>query len=280
MTIETTSVEVNQENWTRKKRRMTLPAGSAAFVELDGAEPAFVLVHGFSDTSRSYSLLAPHLAGRRMVIPDIRNHGASFGHEPTGLTDYAADLLALSEALNLQRPILVGHSLGGMIAIQACFERPAFFGGLVVLASSLMPKIGNRHPMATGVSNLCDPICPSDPFYEYWHHCKHGVPASFLGKVAAEASEMPASRWRTIMDMIRRVDLRGQTSRLRDIETLVINGSEDELFDAGDRAVFASALPWAKFQEIDGCGHNLHWEEPARVAAIVSAQFPPSQTLR
>jgi pimeloyl-ACP methyl ester carboxylesterase len=134
--------------------------------------------------------------------------------------------------------------------------------------------------MVAGVSNLSDPIRPSDPFYEYWHHCKRGVPAPFLEKIAEEASEMPASRWRAILEMIRRIDLRGQTSRLRDIETLIINGSDDELFDAGDREMFAAALPWARLLEIDGCGHNLHWEEPARVAAIVSARFPTNQPPR
>lgn len=274
MTFAARPTQLHQDGWTARKRQVAIPGGSAAFVEVDGAEPAFVLVHGFTDTSRSYSLLAPHMAGRRLLIPDLRGHGTSFGSEPSDLSDYAADLFALCGSLDLQRPIIVGHSLGGIIAIQACLEQPTFFGGLAVLASSLKPKIGDDHPITTGVSNLSDPIRPDDPFYAYWHHCGHAVPASFLRKVAEEASKMPASRWRAILDMIRRIDLREQAPRLASVDTLLVSGSEDQLFDACDQTMFASALPHAERLELSGYGHNLHWEEPASVAAAILARFP------
>jgi pimeloyl-ACP methyl ester carboxylesterase len=212
--------------------------------------------------------------GRTTVAdPDRRGHGASFGSEPSDLSDYAADLFALRKAFDLQRPIIVGHSLGGMIAIQACLEQSTFFEGLAVLASSPKPKIGDHRPIMTGVSNLSDPIRPDDPLYACWHHCRHNVPVSFLKTVAEEASKMPANRWPAILGMIRRIDLREQAPRLAYIEMLIIGGS------GASCSILAIARYWrpryflAEFLELDGRAHNLHWGEPARVAASIFWYF-------
>jgi pimeloyl-ACP methyl ester carboxylesterase len=269
---------IDQDAWIGLKRLQPLGNGSTAFVDLDGVGPALVLVHGFTDTSRSYSLLAPHLAGRRLLIPDLRGHGLSAGADADGLADYAADLIALIEARGLHRPILVGHSLGGMAAIQACFERPDLFSGLVVVASSPRPEIGADHPIAAGVAALRDPIQPSDPFYAYWHDCRSGVPAPFLEKVAEEASMMPAYRWRSILDMVRGIDLRA-TASLVDVRALIVNGADDPLFGPEHRAALAAALPHATVADLPGCGHNPHWEEPAAVAEAIGRHFPASANL-
>ncbi|WP_379063797.1 alpha/beta fold hydrolase [Mesorhizobium sp. UC22_110] len=263
------STSVEQDSWAGRKRQLPLQDGTVAFVEEAGIEPAVVLVHGFTDTSRSFSLLMPHLAGHRLLIPDLRNHGGSFGAEPDGLGCFASDLIALVMAKDLHRPVLVGHSLGAMVAIEACAAAPGLFGALVLIGCSLRPRIGDGHPVTAGLKALRDPIHPTDPFFDYWHHCREDVPKAFLEKTAQEASKMPAARWRSMLELIRRVDLTSRVHARGGIETVLVNGVQDTLFGSRDRAALVSALPEATVVDLPLTGHNPHWEEPSRVAAAI-----------
>jgi pimeloyl-ACP methyl ester carboxylesterase len=262
-----------QQAWAGRKRMVDVGGLGMAYVEIAGSEPTLLLVHGFTDTSRSFSLLAPHLAGRRLVIPDLRGHGASqagtSGFRPA---DFAADIAGLIRELRLERPVLVGHSLGAMIAIETAARHIGLMGGLVLLAGTLKPDIPCDHPMAVGVRALRDPISPADPFYAYWHACRPGVPQAFLVSMARDASAMPAARWRSILEQLRCADLTSTARTLRQ-QTLVIGGASDPLFGEAHQQALLRALPDAGFVRIEDCGHNPHWEDPAPVAAAIACTF-------
>ncbi|TIW91432.1 MAG: alpha/beta hydrolase, partial [Mesorhizobium sp.] len=101
-------VIAEQDAWAGRKRFVTVGDVDIAYVEISGAEPALLLVHGFTDTSRSFSLLAPYLAGRRLVMPDLRGHGASQAGKSCGIADFADDIAGLIQCLRLDRPVVVG----------------------------------------------------------------------------------------------------------------------------------------------------------------------------
>ncbi|WP_245493498.1 MULTISPECIES: alpha/beta hydrolase [unclassified Mesorhizobium] len=258
-----------QEAWASRKRVIDLDGLEMAYVEFAGSEPALLLVHGFTDTSRSFSLLAPHLAGRRLVIPDLRGHGASLAGRGYGIGDFASDLAGLVRNLRLERPVVVGHSLGAMIALELAARQPELIGGLVLLAGTLKPDLAVDHPMVAGVRELRDPISPADPFYAWWHACQPGVPRAFLAAAAKEASAMPASRWRTLLDEIRGTDLTAAARALR-VAALVIGGGRDPIFDATHQRRLAEEIPAARLVAAAHCGHNPHWEDPTLVAATIS----------
>ncbi|TIS53160.1 MAG: alpha/beta hydrolase [Mesorhizobium sp.] len=262
-----------QDAWAGRKRLVCVDGLAMACVEIAGAEPALLMIHGFTDTSRSFSLMAPHLTGCRLIIPDLRGHGASpagtSGFKPA---DFADDIAALIGKLRLERPVLVGHSLGAMIAIELAAKHGGRIGGLVLLAGSLKPGISQDHPMAVGVRGLCDPISPADPFYAYWHACRPGVPQAFLASMATDASAMPAARWRAILEQLCRADLTDTARGVRD-DTLVIGGARDPLFGEVHQQALLHALPHASFLRAEGCSHNPHWEDPALVAAAISGKF-------
>lgn len=263
-----------QEGWGGRKRSVAIGGTAMAYIEIGGAEPPLVLIHGFTDTSRSFSLLVPYLEGRRLIIPDLRGHGASqAGTSRLGPADFADDLAALIARLQLVQPVLVGHSLGSMIAIKTVSRHPALAGGLVLLAGTLQPEIPDAHPMVVGVQSLRDPISPTDPFYAYWHACEADVPRDFLAMAAAEASTMPAPRWRAILEQVRRTDLTAAARSVK-VDTLIVNGGRDPLFDSVHRQRLVEAFPTAAAVEAADCGHNPHWEDPALVAQLISAHFP------
>ncbi|NUS22374.1 MAG: alpha/beta hydrolase [Mesorhizobium sp.] len=264
--------EAEQAAWAGRKRIVDVGGLYHAYVENAGSEPTLLYVHGFTDTSRSFSLLAPHLSGRRLIMPDLRGHGASQTGEGCGVADFADDMAGLIWRLRLDRPVVVGHSLGGMVSIMLAARHPELIGGLVIMASALKPDFASDHPLIGGVAALRDPISPSDPFYGWWHACGPGVPRAFLDALAQDASAIPAKRWRAILEKVRRTDLT-DAARAARVSTLIIAGGHDPLFGEAHQRALAKALAGSRVVWAQDCGHNPHWEDPAFVAETIGRTF-------
>ncbi|WP_181174748.1 alpha/beta hydrolase [Mesorhizobium sp. B2-8-9] len=263
---------IEQTAWSGGKRVVDVGGLDLAYVELAGAEPPLLLIHGFTDTSRSFSLLTPHLSGRRLIMPDLRGHGASNAGEGCSVVDFAEDIAGLIRRLRLDRPVVVGHSLGGMVSIALAAQYPELIGGMVILASTLKPDFGSDHQLIDGVAALRDPISPVDPFYDWWHACRPGVPRAFLAGLAKDASAIPAARWRAILEEIRRTDLTA-AARAVQAPTLIIAGGRDPLFGEAHQRAMAGALAGSRLVWAQDCGHNPHWEDPAFVAEAIAGML-------
>lgn len=260
--------------WLGRKRFVDAGGARIAYVEFEGAGPPLLLLHGFTDSSRSFSLITSQLAGRRLIIADLPGHGGSAPcHDGWTPADLARQMSAFMTALDMEPAVLVGHSLGSMVAIELAATRPGAFAGLVLLAATLQPELADDHPVVVGVNALRDPIDPNAPFFELWHHCHPGVPETFLARLAEEAAAMPAHRWRAILQALRDCDLTEQASRI-DMPVLIISGADDDLFSKAHHEALAAAFPDAVAMRLADCGHNPHWDSPKRVAAAITQAFP------
>lgn len=103
----------------------------------DPSRPAIMLVHGFQDHGQSYARTARVLASRWfLVAPDLRGHGESGWVGEGGdyyYYDYLNDVLSIADAVGLQRFGLVGHSLGGNVAVGVTAIAPERVEALVLL---------------------------------------------------------------------------------------------------------------------------------------------------
>jgi pimeloyl-ACP methyl ester carboxylesterase len=93
---------------------------------IEPAVPPLVLLHGIGSRAVSWWPVVDALASRfHLYAPDLRGHGGSA--KPANgylLPDYAADLAAFLDALGLERPRLLGHSLGGLVALRWAVDHP------------------------------------------------------------------------------------------------------------------------------------------------------------
>ena len=102
--------------------------------EYPGEGPAIVMTHGFPDDSRIYDRLIPELAGRRAVTFDFLGHGRS-GREaiwPLESGQREGELAAIVDALGIEKPVLVGHDIGGPVVIRYALANPGRVGGMVL----------------------------------------------------------------------------------------------------------------------------------------------------
>ncbi len=98
----------------------TLSNGGTLHLEDEGSGAPLVFVHGVMMSGRFFKRQVPHFSERgRVVVPDLRGHGRSekvlSGHT---VANYAADLALLFEALGIERPVLVGWSMGAMVVYE------------------------------------------------------------------------------------------------------------------------------------------------------------------
>ncbi|RSY76309.1 alpha/beta fold hydrolase [Sphingomonas koreensis] len=100
-----------------------------------GQGPAIVMIHGLAGQMRNFAAVVPLLAaGHRLVLIDRPGSGHSPGRGDDSLTDQAAIVAELIDRLGLDRPLIVGHSLGGAVSMALALDHPGKIAGLALIA--------------------------------------------------------------------------------------------------------------------------------------------------
>jgi pimeloyl-ACP methyl ester carboxylesterase len=109
------------------------------FGPISSSAPPVLAVHGITANSRAWLAVARALSGRATLIaPDLRGRAASNGlPRPYGMTEHAADMLAVLDHLGLERSVVVGHSLGAYIVARLAAEHPQRVQALVLVDGGL-----------------------------------------------------------------------------------------------------------------------------------------------
>ncbi|MDW9608162.1 alpha/beta fold hydrolase [Sinorhizobium meliloti] len=264
-------VAISQEHFSALKRFAVLPNGlRLAYVEMGDPDGVpILLLHGFTDSARSWSLTAPYLAtGFRVRASDLRGHGHS--DQPEGcytIPEMANDVRLLMVALDLAPCHVVGHSLGGRLA-QAIAERWPHLVRKIILMSTSAALRERRGRLWENIQTLRDPIDPESAFIREW--CSGAVPIdeNFLTLARRESAALPSSIWHSIYYEQLAYD---PSPLLQDISapTLILRGEEDMIATEEHQIQMKDAIVGAEFISLPGQGHNIHWEAPEKVAHLI-----------
>jgi len=259
--------DLASQGW-RANRRVSLATGvSLSLADLPGAGRPLVLLHGFTDHGISYQPLLPGLSGHRLFIPDLRGHGASDQGESHRIADFADDIESLIHRFALDRPVLVGHSLGAIVATDLASRMGSSIGGLITLAGTLRPNGPATEHMQQAISGFTDPIDPADPFFADWHAGAEKVSPAFHASLVRAACAMPFAVWQSVIAEVGRVDLTECAARVS-VPALVIGGTDDPIFGPAHHRALANALR-AEAHLLPDTSHNPHWQHPDIVAALI-----------
>ena len=115
--------------------------GINLYFETDGAGRPLVLLHGGLGSGEMFGPILPQLAERHQVVtPDLQGHGRTADIDrPIDVRLMADDIAALIEYLGLDRPDIVGYSLGGGVALQTAAKYPVKVGRLVAASANIRP---------------------------------------------------------------------------------------------------------------------------------------------
>jgi pimeloyl-ACP methyl ester carboxylesterase len=133
-----------------------------------GSGPAVVLVHGLGGAASNWVELAPELVrDHRALVPDLPGHGGSspLAAAPN-LEPFADRLGLLIEREGLAPTVLVGHSLGCLVALRLAMRRPELVSGLLLISAAGIGSTSRRARQALAITSLVQPGRFLAPFRE------------------------------------------------------------------------------------------------------------------
>jgi pimeloyl-ACP methyl ester carboxylesterase len=249
--------------------KITLP-----FVEQgDPLGMPLLLLHGLTDSWRSFELVLPHLSGSiHAFATSQRGHGdASRPAEGYRPSDFAADLRNFMDALRLEAAVLVGHSSHSFVVTRFAVDHPERVSGLVLVGApaTLRGKPG-AEALLESVAMLKDPIDPLfvRRFAEGTFH--RAPPAPFVDAMIQESLRVPAYVWQqAFRDLFEGGPTAEELGRLR-APTLLVWGDRDTIVSRADQDALGAAITDSTLLVYRGTGHTHHWEEPLRFASDLS----------
>ena len=97
--------------------------------------PPLLLLHGAGGTHLNWPAEIRRLAGYEIYAVDLPGHGKSEGHGEQTIAGYAQGIISWMDSVQLYRAFLIGHSMGGMIALQLALDSPQRVSGLGLVSS-------------------------------------------------------------------------------------------------------------------------------------------------
>jgi non-heme chloroperoxidase len=229
-----------------------------------------VFLHGVTDSWRSFEPVLERLpAAVRAFAVTQRGHGlSSKPYEAYGYADMAEDLRGFMDAIELPSAIIVGHSMGSLVAQRFVINDPQRVAGLVLIGGF---RTIYRHPgltefWDTAVSELRDPIDPGFVRDFQLSTLARKVPTDFLNSVVVESLHVPARVWRaTFRHFLWTPDFSSGLTRYGG-PALIAWGDRDAFASREDQEGLRRLISDSRLVTYAGAGHAVHWEDPARFA--------------
>jgi len=229
----------------------------------DPALPSLLMIHGAGGTGQVYQPQLSGLAGRLNAASlDLPGHGATPGPGRDTIAGYAEWLEGFLGAGPL-RPVLLGHSMGGAIALTVGLRRPELLRGLILLGTGarlrVMPAV--LEGLARDFPATVKMIVP----FSYGPGADPRTVAQGIEQMGATAPEVLLGDF-TACD---RFDLMERLGDIR-LPTLVLVGDQDQMTPLKYSQRLAQAIPGAQMRVIAGAGHMLYLEQPRQVNQAVA----------
>ncbi len=258
-----------------------------AFIQA-GSGPALLLIHGIGDSADSWLPIMRELARSHTVIaPDLLGHGRS--DKPRAdysIAAYANGMRDLLAVLNIERATVIGHSLGGGVAMQFAYQFPDKCERLVLVGSGGVSRQIN--PLlrfaALPSANLVLPLLRlratrriGNALFRLMQFLDTdlGRDAPDLARVF-EALPDATARRAFVRTLRGAVDWRGQHITMLDraylaagMPAMIVWGSYDAIIPYAHANLANQALPGSRLEVFEGAGHFPHRQNPQRFLALL-----------
>jgi len=235
---------------------------------------ALVFLHGIGGAARGWRGQLDRFADRyRAIAWDMPGYGGSAPLATMTIASLADALRQFLQQLGVSRPILVGHSIGGMIVQQVLVDEPRIARAVVLAQTS--PAFGR--PDGDWQTNfIAARLGPLDR-----GATMASLAPSLVSELVGEDADpaglalardcmaaVPEQTYRAAMLALLGFDLRGALKTIA-VPTLVLSGGKDNNAPAPMMAKMASFIPKARYVELDGAGHLANLERPAAFNAAL-----------
>ena len=236
------------------------------------ADQSIILLHGLLGSMDNWRTQGNHLAKQdhyRVITPDMRNHGQSPHLSGMRYKDMAEDVLALADHLDIERFDLLGHSMGGKVAMYLALNHADRLNKLIIV--DIAPKPYKLWHIPVFKALLALPIETFTSRKQANDLLAEDIPndgeRAFLLK-NLKTSDNGGYEWRCDLQEITRTYLNiANFNTAKDVQfnkpCLFVNGANSPYIDPeADKALITGLFPQATLQTIQGAGHLPHVETP------------------
>lgn len=242
-------------------RRIRVGSAELRVEESGQGPPDWLCLHGLVDTLAIWDRVVPALAKRgRVVRYDQRGHGESSAPAgPYSRRDLADDAIGVLDALGIERAVLVGHSMGGIVSMATVLAHPERVAGLVLIgtASQCNEKVARWYEKIAVAAEIDGTA---------------GLARAIYGERSNKRVSGDAAGIARVTRTLKSLHDDPLTPKLREIAcpVLLLVGEKDPM---GPKAseIIAAKLPDARLEVVPGCGHWVHTEEPDVTLRVLDA---------
>jgi 3-oxoadipate enol-lactonase len=240
-----------------------------------GIGPPVVLIHGLADDHRAWRRVAARLMlDHRVILYDLRGHGESSLGSPDGqLSQLGGDVLALCDALSLERCVLAGFSLGGTIAMRAAIDAPERVAALALVATS--SRVGGgaqgwyleRAAMVDDGSERLRDTLDQDTADVYRARPDETLAGLHIRRASTRDPRGYANACRA-MAALREHPLDDELARIS-APTVILAGEVDQHCPPRAAQIIADRIAGSGLEVLPGAGHPLPVERPDETAEAI-----------
>lgn len=229
-----------------------------------------VILHGLFGAGRNWMRVAETLAAdHRVYLPDARNHGASPWAESMSYVEMAGDVLALVEQEQLQRPFVIGHSMGGKTAMALALSHPQAIGGIAVIdiAPESYTDQFSSYVSAMRSLDVAGAASRREIHQALADSLNAEAPVDFLMQNLRRQNDRFDWRLNLLATGLRMRELCGFPETLHEARyagpALFVHGAESDYVRPASFAGIRALFPRAGTESIADAGHWIHADQPA-----------------
>ncbi len=207
---------------------------------------------------------------------DLRGHGYSAKSEDSAfynLTNFAKDLNLLLEAEKIKKPIIIGHCLGGMVAIYYQTLFPDQSRALILVDTSYKPPfIGNNFVGQVFFSyffKLFSKILPNMGFYGHADFTRFiGTPDIDLKRILSDMMHTSLKSYFTLCESLTGLNIKRLLDKIT-VPTLIVEGTKDSIFPLDIAEYLHSRIKTSQLDFIEGANHILVINNPQELSESI-----------
>lgn len=223
-----------------------------------------LMIHGAGGTHLDWPAELRRMPEANAITPDLPGHGRSKGEGRGTISAYAADMVALLDALKLQQVIVLGYSMGAAVALMMALHHKARVAGLILIGGGAQMAV---NPAILGGMQIGFEVTVRTIFDQQWADgAGEQIKRLVLRRMLESDPDMMLNDYKAVNSF----DVRNRLAHIQ-VPTLIIGGTDDRVVPFEQSELLHRQIAGSKLVHIEGGGHMMVLEQPHAVAGAMQA---------
>jgi pimeloyl-ACP methyl ester carboxylesterase len=227
-----------------------------------------IFLHGWTKSSYLWESQVEYFKSRKKIITlDLRGHGQS--DKPLNnysIKQFSEDLYMFMKKLGIEKAVIIGHSMGGMIGLRFAIDHQEMTEKLVLVSTLAKFLFSFGRKLAYSMSERFSAESIVNQYYSRAY--QKGYPSSEIEKAVKKALQTPEHVVLSCLEGMKKFDVSSELSSIQ-VPTLIIHGKNDATFPLSQANYLKNSIPNSELTVIEGAGHEIIDETPEKISQTI-----------